>query len=138
MPILYDYLDRRVPDLADDDVFTLSAVRTWVFAARSERCAQAMLRSGFTACHVENALLAFLCAMTLLDLHGYGKMRFASVRHPGVSDDEARVLNLFAAARIDDTALIRIAASLVSDDMAMQLAGAAAKVGSAMRLRTRP
>lgn len=132
MPNLYDYLDRRVADLAADDVFTLSAVRTWVFAVRHGRCAQAMLRSGFASRRVADALLAFLCAMTLLDQHGHGTMRFAEVCHPGVSDDEARVLNLFAAARTADPGLIRIAASLVSDDMAMQLAGAARKVGAAL------
>ena len=70
MPSLYDYLDGRVADLADDDVFTLSAVRTWVYAARNGRCPQAMLRGGFSARHVTDALLAFLCAMTLLDRHG--------------------------------------------------------------------
>jgi hypothetical protein len=130
--MLYCYLDRRVTDLADDDVFILSAVRTWVFAARNGRCPQAMLRSGFSARHVEDALLAFLCAMTLLDRHGYGTMRFAQVRSPGISDDEARVLTLFAASRTSDPGLIRIATSLVSDDMAVQLAGAAGKVGTTM------
>ncbi|KHA63107.1 hypothetical protein NI18_18425 [Sphingomonas sp. Ant20] len=59
------------------DVFTLSAIRTWVFAARNGRCPLAMLRSGFSSRHVTDTLLAFLCAMTLLDRHGYGTMRFA-------------------------------------------------------------
>ncbi len=67
MATLYDYLDRRVTDIPDDDVFTLSAIRTWVFAARNGLCPQAMLRSGFSTRHVTDALLGFLCAMTLLD-----------------------------------------------------------------------
>ncbi len=134
--MLYHYLDRRVGDLADDDVFTLSAIRAWVFATRNGRCVQVMLRSGFTARRVGDALLAFMCAMTLIDRHGYGTMRFASARHPLVSDDEARVLSLFAVARGDDPVLIRIASSLVGEDMAVQLAGAATRIGGAMRLRT--
>lgn len=129
---LYCYLDRRVAELANDDVFILSAVRTWVFAARNGRCPQAMLRGGFSARHVEDALLPFLCAMTLLDLHGYGTTRFAQLRHPGITDDEARVLTLFAASRTSDPRLIRIATGLVRDEMAVQLAGAAGKVGTTM------
>lgn len=132
MASLYAYFDRRVGNMADDDIFVLSAVRTWVFAVRNTRCPQAMLRSGFTARHVGNALLPFLCSMTLIDQYGYGTMRFAEVRYPNVSDDEARVLTLFGAARVSDPGLIRIATSLVSDDMALQLAGAAGKVGAAM------
>lgn len=132
MAALYDYFDRQVRDMAGDDIFVLSAVRTWVFAVRNARCAQAMLRSGFTSRHVGDALLPFLCSMTLLDHYGYGTMRFADVRYPNVSDDEARVLTLFGAARVSDPGLIRIATSLVSDDMALQLADAAGKVGAAM------
>ncbi len=132
MPTLYAYLDRCVGDMAGDDVFLLSAVRRWVFAVRHTRCPQAMLRSGFAHRRVDDALLPFLCAMTLLDRHGYGTMRFADVRHPHVGDDEARILTLFGAARVNDPALIRIAASLVSDGMAMQLAGAAGRIGAAM------
>lgn len=107
-------------------------VRTWVFAARHNRCPQAMLRSGFSARHVTDALLAFLCATTLLDRHDYGTMRFAEVCYPHVSDDEARVLTLFAAARANDPCLIRTATGLVSDDMAVQFAGAVSKVETAM------
>lgn len=130
--LLYSYLDRCVADLTDDDVFILSAIRTWVFAARNGRCPQAMLRSGFSARRVESALLAFLCAMTLLDQHGYGTMRFAEIRYQGISDDEARVLTLFAASRGNDPRLICIATGLVSDAMAVQLTGAAGKVAATM------
>lgn len=125
-------LDQRVGDLTDDDVFILSAVRTWVFAARNGRCPEAMLRSGFSTRHVENALPAFLYAMTLLDRYGYGTIRFAEVCYPGINDDEARVLTLFAASRASPPRLIRIATGMVSDDMAVQLAGAASKVGTTM------
>ncbi|WP_139198128.1 hypothetical protein [Sphingomonas gellani] len=134
--MLYDYLDRRVSELDDDDIFVLSAVRTWVFAARNGFCVQARLRSGFTKRHIAETLLPFLCAMALLDRHGYGTMRFAEVCYPNLSDDEARVLNLFAAARIDNPRLIRIAVGLVSDDMAVQLADATAEVGRALCLRS--
>ncbi|WP_343526202.1 hypothetical protein [Sphingomonas sp.] len=136
MPGPYDYFDRPVVELLQDDVFTLSAVRTWVSAARSGRCAHASLRGGFAARQVDDALFAFLCAMTLVDRHGYGTMRFAPLCYCKVSDDEARILTLFAAARTESPRLIRIAASLVDDDMAAQLAGAATRFGSALRLRT--
>jgi hypothetical protein len=136
MASVYDYLDRRVVDLPDDDVFLLSAARAWVFAIRHGRCAQAMLRSGFAAHQVSGAMLAFLCAMTLVDRHGHGLMRFAPVSAPHVSDDEARLLTMFAAARVNDPRRIAIAAGLVCDDMAIQLAGAADRLGEAMRLRT--
>ncbi|WP_230771987.1 hypothetical protein [Sphingomonas sp. Leaf4] len=132
MVSLYDYLDQHVRDMADDDIFVLSAARTWVFAVRNARCPQAMLRSGFTVRRVGAALLPFLCSMTLIDRYGYGTMRFAAVRYSNVSDDEARILTLFGAAQEGDPRLIRIATSLVSDEMAMQLAGAASKVGAAL------
>ncbi len=118
--------------MADDDIFVLSAVRTWVFAVRNTRCPQAMLRSGFAARCAGDALLPFLCSMTLIDRYGYGTMRFAEIHYPNVSDDEARILALFSAARVCDPGLIRITTSLVSDDMALQLAGAAGKVAAAM------
>lgn len=133
---LYRYLDRLVAELSQDDAFTLSAIRVWVAAARSGRCTQAMLRGRFVARHIDTALLAFQCAMTLVDRHGHGTMRFAPPHYHGVGDDEARILTLFGIARVDGPGLMRIATSLVSDDMASQLAGAATTFGSALRIRT--
>lgn len=130
---LYDYIDRRVTDLGDDDVFILSAVRSWVAVVRNGRCAQAALRSGFAARRVEGALLAFDCAMTIVDRYGYGTMRFAPICCHEISDDETRILNLFVAARCSNPLSTSIAASVVEDEMAMRLADAVAKVDEAMR-----
>ncbi len=57
-------------------------------------------------------------------------MRFAEVYYTAISDDEARVLTLFAASRANDPQLLRIASGLVSDDMAVQLADAPARLGT--------
>lgn len=130
---LYHYLDRKLADLDDDDLFVLMAVRYWVLAARNGHCTQARLRSSFTIRRVDTALLAFLCAMTLLDRHGHGVMRFAPAGCDLLSDDEARVLSLFNAGRSGNPLLFRLATGLVQDDMAMQLAGAARQFGKAMR-----
>lgn len=133
---LYRYLDRLVEELPQDDAFTLYAIRDWVAAIRSGRCAQVTLRGRFVARQIDAALLAFQCAMTLVDRHGHGTMRFAPPYYHGVGDDEARILTLFSVARVESASLMRIATSLVSDDMASQLAGAATKFGSALRIRT--
>lgn len=133
---LYRYLDRLVAELPQADAFTLYAIRDWVVATRSGRRAQIILRGRFVARHLDSALPSFLCSMTLVDQHGHGTMRFAPSHYHSVAEDEARLLALFGVARADGAGLIRIATSLVSDDMASQLAGAATQFGSALRLRT--
>lgn len=110
---MYAYLDRPVRDLAETDLFLVSAMRGWVAAARSGRCACGALRRGFEARAVADALTNFATAMALVDRHGIGMFRLAPVAGCCVTDDEARLLSLFALARGGDSASLGRAATVI-------------------------
>ncbi|MBW4329261.1 hypothetical protein KY084_00015 [Stakelama sp. CBK3Z-3] len=130
---MYAYLDRRVSDLAEADRFMLSAMRQWVGAARSGRCLCATLSAGFDARGVKDVLNDFGSAMAMLDRSGITRFRFAPACCRRVTDDEARLLTLFAFGRGGDPArLWSICASLVADAAVPRLHAAVETIGAVL------
>ena len=130
---MYAYLDRAVGELAEPDIFIVSALRGWVTAARSGRCACAALQHGFRLRGVTEAVRSFAVAMATIDADAIDLLRFAPVCAPHITDDEARLLALFAAGRGETSAdLRRLAATMVTEDAVAQLEGAVRLVGCAM------
>lgn len=130
---MYDYVDRPVASLPDPDSFILSAMRGWVAAARSGRCTCAVLGRGFEARAIPEALKDFAIAMATLDRDGCAKLGFGPVSAPTVTDDEARLLALFAMGRDGSAAQrARAAAVLVEEHAVGRLQRAISLVGDAM------
>ena len=130
---MYAYLDRHVRDLDERDLFVLSAMRGWVAAARGGRCVCHALSRGFEARAVPEVLGDFVSAMATLDHNALARLRFAPVAWPKVTDDEARLLALFALDRDGEPErLPSVAAGLVADDAVAPLLGAIDAVGHAL------
>lgn len=131
---MYAFLDRAVQDLADADVFLLSAMRSWVAAARAGRCVCHALAAGFAKRGVTEALEDFATAMALIDRAGRAQFRFAPVIWPKVTDDEALLLALFALGRDggDCARISAVAASLVQEEAVPRLLCAVDTVGVAL------
>lgn len=119
---MYRFIDRPVMALDGHHRFLVAAVRQWTQAARSGRCGCRALMAGFAGWGVMPALSDFGIAMLTLDRDAQRMLRFGAVGAPAVSEDEARVLALFAAAIDGERAQVgRIAAGLVSDDSVQRL-----------------
>ncbi|WP_419807625.1 hypothetical protein [Sphingomonas sp.] len=108
---MYTYLDRRTSELAEADLFVLSAMRGWVAAARGGRCVCHALARGFEQRGVLEALMEFATAMALVDRFGRAQFRFGAIACVRVTDDEARLLSLFALGRAGDREGVAIAAA---------------------------
>jgi len=135
---MYRYLDRTVDRIDEPARFLLAAMRTWVVAARAGRCCCHALHAGFARRSIAEALPDFNMLMATLDHDGFGKIRFGPVGTARVTDDEARLLSLFAAAQEGPIArLKRVAAALVTEDAVGTLAQAADFVATAMITRTK-
>lgn len=123
---MYRFLDRPMAELDEPDRFLVAAFRIWTDAARGGRCPCAALLRGFATRGVMAALGDFSIAMAALDQQALTWLRFGRIGAPDTSEDEARVLALFAAARCGAAERVRrIAATLVADDAAATLAIAA-------------
>lgn len=130
---MYAYLDRPVQALGEADVFILSAMRSWVAAARSGRCVCHALTPGFAQRGVSEALADFATAMALIDRSGAAQFRFAPVIWPKVTDDEAHLLSLFALGRSGETERIAaLAGTVVTLDAVPRLICAVDTVGVAL------
>lgn len=122
---MYAYLDRRADTLDEPAGFLLAAMRMWVHRVRAGRCPCATLGPAFARNGGEPALRDFLIAMTTLDRDGIGRLAFATMGAERVSDDEARLLGMVAAALAGHFGTARrIAAGLVTDDAVPRLATA--------------
>lgn len=120
---MYRFLDQQLAALDEHFQFLVGAMRQWTVAVRRGRCACAALAPGFAWRGIASALPDFTAAMAAVDREGERWLRFGAMTSPVVSEDEAAMLALFAAA-IDGDALAtrRIAATLVSDDATTPLA----------------
>lgn len=95
---MYRFLDRPVAELDGTCRLLVWAMRNWVAAAQTGRCACARLRPVFAAAGLEPALRDFAFSMHLFNREGVGQLRFRPPDCHAVCDDEARLLALFAAA----------------------------------------
>lgn len=130
---MYQFLDRFVTALTEPDRFMLAAIRQWVAAAASGRCACAVLAGGFEHRGVARAARDFAIAMAALHVDGRAKLSLGVPGCATVNDDEARLLAVFATARMgDEAALMRMAGTLVRDEAAVRFATAARMVGHAL------
>ncbi|GGO89706.1 hypothetical protein [Stakelama pacifica] len=130
---MYAYLDRRWPELADADRFMLSAMRQWVTAARQGKCLCATLIAGFAARRATDALRDFAGAMAILDRSGTMRFRFAPPCCVRITDDEARLLALFALGRSGESyRLWQVCATLVFDEAVASLHVAVETVGAVL------
>ena len=121
---MYRYLDQDTTRLDEPHKFVVAAMRRWVEAARAGRCACASLRPAFARQDATSAMGDFGIAMSTLDREGLAPLRFGGRATSRVTDDEARLLALFEAARAGTSPvrLRRIAATLVADAAADRLA----------------
>jgi hypothetical protein len=131
--MMYRYLDRGVGRLDEPERFLLTAMRTWVGAARAGRCCCHALHAGFARRGIAEALPDFNMLMATLDQESLGQVRFGSAGSARTTDDEARLLALFATAQEGPIGrLKRVAAGLVAEDAVARLAQAADFVATAM------
>ncbi|MFA6113723.1 MAG: hypothetical protein WC729_07010 [Sphingomonas sp.] len=130
---MYRYLDRAIRRLDEPEQFLLVVMRTWVGAARAGRCCCHALHAGFAGRGIAEALPDFNMMMVTLDQDGFGHIRFGAAGSARVTDDEARMLALFAVAREGPIArLKRVAAGLVVEGAVARLAQSADFVATAL------
>ncbi|MEH3104195.1 MAG: hypothetical protein PGN12_09850 [Sphingomonas phyllosphaerae] len=133
---MYRFLDRLPPNLDEHFHFLLGAMRQWTAAARAGRCPCAALAPGFGWRGVMAALPDFTKLMALLDTHALRWMRFGMPGAEHVTEAEATLLAMFAAALDGDgVAVRRIAATLVADSGAPRVAEELATAAEWVALR---
>jgi hypothetical protein len=122
-----------MPELATGDVLLIWAMRRWVNAMRGGRCPCAALGPVFAARGLGAMLPDFNIAMMLLDRDGHAQLEFRPVGCGRLSDDEALLLSLHAAAARGEEILVgRIAEALVKPDAQRTLRFAATRIAQAM------
>lgn len=130
---MYRYLDRQVATLDEQDRFLIAAMRNWVGAAQTGRCDCRQLQHAFRARGMEDALQDFGILMATLNHEGVARLRFGARCEAGVTDDEARLLSLFATANTGPlTRLKHVAATLVAEPAIARLAQAVDYVSTAL------
>lgn len=130
---MYQYLDRTVSELAPGDALLLWAMRQWVDAMRAGRCPCAALGPALAAQRVSAMLPDFNIAMMLLDREGHAQLQFCALGCARISDDEALLLALHAAAVRGEEILVgRIAEALVKPGAQRTLRFAATRIAQAM------
>ncbi len=133
---MYRFLDRLPPNLDEHFHFLTGAMRQWTAAARAGRCPCAALAPGFDWRGVMPALPDFTKLMALLDTHALRWMRFGMPGAEHVTEAEATLLAMFAAALDGDgVAVRRIAATLVADSGAPRVAEELATAAEWVALR---
>lgn len=133
---MYRFLDRLPPNLDEHFHFLTGAMRQWTAAARAGRCPCAALAPGFGWRGVMPALNDFTKLMALLDAHALRWLRFGVPGAEHVTEAEATLLSLFAAALDGQgVAVRRIAATLVADDGTPGVAEALARAAEWVALR---
>jgi len=126
---VYQYLDRTMPELAAGDALLVWAMRQWVGAIRGGRCPCAALGPTFAERRLGAMLADFNIAMMLLDREGHAQLQFRPVGCGRVSDDEALLLSLHAAAARGEEILVgRIAEALVKPAAQRSLQFAAGRI----------
>ena len=126
---MYQFLDRSVSDLAASDALLVWAMRQWVEAMRGGRCPCAALGPTLSARRLTAMLPDFNIAMMLLDREGHAQLQFRPVACGEVSDDEALLLSLHAAAARGQEILVsRIAEALVKPGAQRTLEFAAGRI----------
>lgn len=133
---MYRFLDRLPPNLDEHFHFLTGAMRQWTAAARAGRCPCAALAPGFGWRGVMAALPDFTKLMALLDHHALRWLRFGMPGAEHVTEAEATLLAMFAAAlNGDDLAVRRIAATLIADTAASNVAEQIATAAEWVALR---
>lgn len=108
-------------------------MRQWVHAMRGGRCPCAALGPTLASRRVAAILPDFNIAMMLLDREGQAELQFGAVGCGRVSDDEALLLSLHAAASRGQEILVgQIAEALVRPDAQRALRFAAARIAQIM------
>lgn len=125
---MYRFLDRPAACLPEAYRFLLDAMRRWTQAARGGRCPCRALLQGFVRRGVPDALGDFGIVMATLDADAPAVLRFGLPGATVVTDDEARLLALFAGALEGAAGLTRIAAAAGGEGAAARLAIAAERV----------
>lgn len=130
---MYRYLDRPVAMLDEGDRFLVAAMRSWVGAVQAGRCDCRQLQQSFRTRGMEDALQDFSILMGTLNHEGIGRLRFGARCEAGVTDDEARLLSLFATASSGPlTRLKHVAATFVAEQAITRLAQAVDYVSTAL------
>lgn len=130
---MYQYLDRTMPELEPGEVLLVWAMRRWVDAMRGGRCPCAALGPALAARGLGTMLPDFNIAMMLLDREGHAQLEFCPIGCGRVSDDEALLLSLHAAAARGEEILVgKIAEALVKPDAQRTLRFAATRIAQAM------
>lgn len=114
---MYDYLDRPVVTLTAADRLFLGATRQWVATVRAKRCPCTGLGPALAAQGLLPMLHDLNMAMVLLDREGNDQLMFKPVGCGVLSDDEAMLLTLTAAARAgQDDKVAAIVARIVKPE----------------------
>ena len=130
---MYQYLDRSVSDLPASEALLVWAMRQWVDAMRGGRCPCAALGPTLAARRLTAVLPDFNIAMMLLDREGHAQLQFRAVGCGQLSDDEALLLSLHAAAARGQEILVsRIAEALVKPGAQRSLEFAAGRIALLM------
>ena len=111
---VYRYLDRPIDRIDPALAVIVAAMRTWVTGARSGRCPCGLVARILALDPQSDGLRHFNVMMATIDHESGRALTFGHRCAPNVSDDEAAILALYAAAaRDDESALRRMAASAV-------------------------
>lgn len=130
---MYRYLDRTIATLEEQDRFLVAAMRNWVGAVQTGRCDCRQLQHAFRTRGMEDALQDFGILMATLNHEGVGRLHFGTRCEARVTDDEARLLSLFAVAQAGPlTRLKHVAATLVAEQAIARLAQAVDYVSTAL------
>lgn len=128
---IYAYLDAPGASLPDRQRALLTAMRAWVAAARSGRCACGEVRAALADVEAGEGARDLGIAMATLDRDALARLRFGDRSASLVTDDEGRLLALFDAARAGQGERVRrMAASLVSEAAVPRLVAAARYVAA--------
>lgn len=103
---MYDFIDRPVESLGNSGRFLLWALRGWVHAAVQGACPPAALHRGFAHVNALSALPDFHAALALLNADARETLSLAPAGCSRIAEDEALLLAIWQAARLDRAAPI--------------------------------
>lgn len=126
---MYRYLDRAVGQLDPGERLLVWSMRNWVLARSRGRCPCTALGPAFLTWGIGELLSDFNTTMLVLNGESQASLCFGAVCCREVSDDEARLLTLFDAARNGNEPMVRrLADQLVQPQAVWHLATAVERV----------
>jgi hypothetical protein len=93
---MYEYVDRPIAALDPGSRLLVWAMRHWVAATTSRRCAQAAIGPAFAKFGALDALPHFHMSLMILSREASQQLSFAPLHCLHVGEDEALLLRLFA------------------------------------------